>query len=87
MNIGNPVENSGESTSTHTYEDDLLEDTIEQRYERMVAQVQIKRIEESIKALEAELVGDTRAPHIEIAGLLIRRKRHASSKSANQLMT
>jgi hypothetical protein len=39
MNTDNPVENSGESTSTHTYEDDLLEDTIEQHYEHMIAQV------------------------------------------------
>jgi hypothetical protein len=42
MNIGNPIENSGESTSTHTYEDDLLEDTIKQHYKRMIAQVRIK---------------------------------------------
>jgi hypothetical protein len=39
MNIGNSIENSGESTSTYTYEDDLLEDTIKQHYEHMIAQV------------------------------------------------
>lgn len=86
MDMGNPAENLGESASTHTHEDDMLEETVEQRYERMVAQIRIKRMEESIEALEAELAGDTRTPRIEIAGLPIREKRHASSGPANQPM-
>jgi hypothetical protein len=42
MNMGNPVENSGEFSSTYTHEDDNLEETLKQYYERMIAQVQLK---------------------------------------------
>jgi hypothetical protein len=86
MDMGNPAENPGEFSSTHTHEDDNLEETLEQRYERMIAQVRLKRMQEGIEALEAELAGDTRAPRIEIAGLPIREKRTASSGPADQPM-
>jgi predicted house-cleaning noncanonical NTP pyrophosphatase (MazG superfamily) len=42
MNIDNPIENSGEFSSTHTYEDDNLKETLKQYYECMIAQVQLK---------------------------------------------
>jgi hypothetical protein len=35
-----------------------MEETMEQRYERMIEQIRRKRIEEGIEALQAELVGD-----------------------------
>jgi hypothetical protein len=63
--------------------EDQLEEIVEQYYERIVTQVKLKRIEEGIEALKVELVGDTRAPYIEIASLPIREKRSASSGPPN----
>jgi hypothetical protein len=76
----------GESITSNIPTDDHLEETVEQRYNYMVEQVRRKRIEEGIKALEAELVGDIYAPHMEIAGLPIREKRSASSGPSSQPM-
>jgi hypothetical protein len=71
------------STTSDTPADEQLEETVEERYERIVAQVKLRRMEESIQAFEAELAGDTRAPRMEIAGLPIREKRPASSGPSN----
>jgi hypothetical protein len=71
IDISNPVENPGEFSSTHTYEDDNLKETLEQRYECMIAQVRLKRIQEGIEALEVELISDIYASRIEITSLLI----------------
>jgi hypothetical protein len=50
----------------------------------IVEQVQRKRIEESIEALETELVDNTYTPYIEIAGLSIQEKQAASSEPSSQ---
>jgi hypothetical protein len=63
---------------------DEMEETMEQRYKRMIEQVRRKRIKEGIKALQAELVGDMQALRMEIPGLPIREKRRASSPPLNQ---
>jgi hypothetical protein len=80
-----PPQDPGSVTS-ETPMEDQLEETVEQHYERIVAQVKLKRMEEGIEALEAELAGDTRAPRMEIAGLPIREKRPASSGPPNPPM-
>jgi hypothetical protein len=36
MDMSNPVENSGEFSSTYTHEDDNLKETLEQHYEHMI---------------------------------------------------
>jgi hypothetical protein len=81
MNISNPIENSGEFSSTHIYKDDNLEETLKQYYECMIAQVWLKWMQEGIKALEVELISDTRVSRIEIISLLIQEKWTASSRS------
>jgi hypothetical protein len=50
----------------------------------MIEQVRRKRIEEGIKALQAELVGDMQALRMEIPCLPIQEKRRASSPPPNQ---
>ena len=85
MEMDNP-QGRGESVTSNTPADDNPEETVEQRYNRMVEQVRRKRMEESIEALEAELAGDTHAPRMEIAGLPIREKRAASSGPSGQPM-
>jgi hypothetical protein len=82
MNIDNP-QGVSESISFKTSADEI-EETVEQRYERMIEQVRRKRIEEGIEALQAELVGDIQALRIEIPGLPIQEKRRASSPPPNQ---
>jgi hypothetical protein len=49
MNMDNP-QGAGESIPFETSTDEI-EETMEQRYERMIEQVRRKRIEEGIKAL------------------------------------
>jgi hypothetical protein len=56
MDIDNP-QGVGELIPFKTPADEM-EETVEQRYERMIEQVRRKRIEEGIKALQAELAGD-----------------------------
>jgi hypothetical protein len=71
------------STTSDTPIDKQLEETMKERYKRIVAQVKLQRMKESIQAFKAELVDDIHAPYIEIAGLLIREKRPASSRPPN----
>jgi hypothetical protein len=56
MNMDNP-QGAGESIPFETPADEM-EETVEQRYKRMIKQVRRKCIEEGIEALQAELVGD-----------------------------
>jgi hypothetical protein len=56
MDIDNP-QSVGESIPFKTPADEM-EETVEQRYKRMIEQIRRKRIKESIEALQAELVGD-----------------------------
>jgi hypothetical protein len=35
--MSNPIKNLDESSSTHTYKDDNLKETLKQRYERIIA--------------------------------------------------
>jgi hypothetical protein len=71
------------STTSDTPADEQLEEIVEERYKRIIAQVKLQRMEESIQAFKAELAGDTCAPRIEIVGLPIREKRPASSGPSN----
>jgi hypothetical protein len=56
MDMDNP-QSAGESIPSETPADEM-EETMEQRYERIIEQVRRKRIEEGIEALQAELAGD-----------------------------
>jgi hypothetical protein len=72
------VDKTGESNADAALRDNTEQETLEQRYNRLHAQLRIKRIEEDVEAMERELAGETPAYPVEIAGLLIRRKRPAS---------
>jgi hypothetical protein len=56
MDMDNP-QGAGESIPFEPSMDEM-EETIEQRYERMIEQVRRKRIKEGIEALQAELIDD-----------------------------
>jgi hypothetical protein len=79
------LQGAGESIPFETPADEM-EETMEQRYERMIEQVRRKRMEEGIEALQAELAGDMQVLRMKIPGLPIWEKRRASSPPLNQLL-
>jgi hypothetical protein len=65
------VDKTGELNADAALKDNIEQETLEQRYNRLHAQLRIKRIEEDVEAIEQELAGETPAYPVEIAGLLI----------------
>jgi hypothetical protein len=65
------VDETGESNADAALRDNTEQETLEQWYNRLYAQLRIKQMEEDVEAIEQELAGKTPAYSIEIAGLLI----------------
>jgi hypothetical protein len=71
------VDETDESNADAALRDNTEQETLEQRYNCLHAQLRIKQMEEDVEAIEQELAGETPAYPVEIAGLLIQQKRPA----------
>jgi len=80
---GNNADHNDESSRTQRQEDDVPQETVEEQYQRLLAQVTAKRMREDILAMDTELAGGSPADGLQIAGLSLRQKRPASPRHLN----
>jgi hypothetical protein len=73
-------EEQGEPSATLPPENDEQQDAaLNRRHAELVALIRVKRMQEDLVAMQAELAGDPQAERIQLAGLPIRNKHAASA--------